>query len=214
MTGVIRIVVVDDHPIVRQGLVAALEDEADFAVAGAAGSAEEALALVGHARPDVVLLDLELPGISGVAAIPRLLAACPTAGILVFTAYESEERVLSALRAGAKGYLLKGATTAEIARAVRAVAGGGSALAPRIAARLVSEMSAPHASRRLTVREGEVLRLIAAGQSGKQIARSLGISERTVKFHTAALLRKLGADNRAQAVAVASQRGLLDVPHT
>jgi len=211
---VIRIVVVDDHPIVRQGLVAALEDEADFAVAGVAASAEDALALATSLQPDVVLLDLELPGMGGVAAIPRLLDACPTVRVLVFTAYDTEERVLGALKAGAKGYLLKGATAAEIARAVRAVAAGGSALEPRIAARLVTEMSAPRsAARHLTTREREVLHLIAAGQSGKQIARSLGISERTVKFHTAALMRKLGADNRAQAVALALQRGLLDVPH-
>jgi len=211
---VIRIVVVDDHPIVRQGLVAALEDEADFAVAGAAASAEDALTLAASLQPDVILLDLELPGMGGVAAIPRLLEACPTARVLIFTAYDTEERVLGALKAGAKGYLLKGATAAEIARAVRAVATGGSALEPRIAARLVTEMSAPRsAARHLTAREREVLHLIAAGQSGKQIARSLGISERTVKFHTAALMRKLGADNRAQAVALALQRGLLDVPH-
>jgi DNA-binding NarL/FixJ family response regulator len=214
--GVIRILVVDDHPIVRQGLVAALEDEPDFQVVGAAGSAEDALALLGglppERAPDVVLLDLELPGIGGVAAIPRLLAAHASVRVLVFTAYETEERVLGALRAGAKGYLLKGATVAEIARAVRAVAAGGSALEPRIAAQLVSQMSAPRAtSRHLTPRERDILPLIADGQSGKQIARALGISERTVKFHTASLLRKLGADNRAQAVALALQRGLLDV---
>lgn len=209
----IRIFVVDDHPIVRQGLVAALEDEPDFQVAGAAGSAEDALASIGNIQPDVILLDLELPGAGGVAAIPQLLAASSNSHILVFTAYSTEERVLGALRAGAKGYLLKGATAAEIARAVRAVASGGSALEPRIAARLVTEMSGTHAAgRHLTAREREVLQLIAAGQSGKQIARTLLISERTVKFHTGSLLRKLGADNRAQAVALALQRGLLEVP--
>lgn len=208
----IRILVVDDHPIVRQGLVAALEDEPDFVVVGAAPSAEEAVALVGSLQPEVVLLDLELPGMGGVAAISHLLAACQTARVLVFTAYDTEERVLGALRAGAKGYLLKGATAAEIAGAVRAVAGGGSALEPRIAARLVTEIGTPGAtSRRLTPREREILQHIADGLSGKQIAHTLGISERTVKFHTGSLLRKLGADNRAQAVALALQRGLLDV---
>jgi DNA-binding NarL/FixJ family response regulator len=212
---VIRILVVDDHPIVRQGLVAALEDEPDFQVVGAAQSAEEALKSLGSLQPDVVLLDLELPGVGGVAAIPRVLAASANSRVLVFTAYDTEERVLGALRAGAKGYLLKGATAAEIARAVRAVASGGSALEPRIAARLVTEMSAPRsAARHLTPREREILHLIADGQSGKQIARTLGISERTVKFHTSSLMRKLGADNRAQAVALAHQRGLLEVPHT
>lgn len=206
----IRIVVVDDHPIVRQGLVAALEDEPDFAVVGAAGSAEEGIALVGEQRPELVLLDLELPGMGGVEAIPALLAASPSSTVLVFTAYETEERVMGAITAGAKGYLLKGATAAEIARAVRAVASGGSALEPRVAAQLVAAVKAPRGAGRLSGREREVLRLIAEGRPVKQIAHALGISERTVKFHTASVLRKLGADNRAQAVALAAQRGLLE----
>ena len=208
----IHVLVVDDHPVVRQGLIAALEDEADFSVVGAAGSAEEALDLVRQLRPEVVLLDLELPGVGGVEAIPRLLAASPGSGVLVFTAYDSDERVLGAVRAGAKGYLLKGATAADIARAIRAVAGGGSALEPRVAARLIDAVRSPRGAGSLSKREREVLRLIAEGLPGKQVARALGISERTVKFHTASLLRKLGADNRAQAVALAAQRGLLE-PH-
>src|SRR5439155_7484019 len=117
-----------------------------------------------------------------------------------------------AIRAGAKGYLLKGATASDIAGAIRAVASGGSALEPRVAAKLVAAVGAPRGAGPLTSREREVLRLIAEGLPGKQIARSLGISERTVKFHTASLLRKLSADNRAQAVAVAAQRGLLEAP--
>lgn len=205
----IRIVVVDDHPIVRQGLVAALEDEPDFQVVGGAGSAEEALALIPRVMPEVLLLDLELPGLSGIEAIPKVLASNPDVRVLVFTAYDSDERVLGAIRSGAKGYLLKGASTADIARAVRAVARGESYLEPRVATALVSAVHAPRTSSALTVREREVLRLIAEGLPGKQIARTLGISERTVKFHTAALFRKLGADNRAQAVALAAQRGLL-----
>src|SRR4051812_18621468 len=113
----IRILVVDDHPIVRQGLVATLEDEPDFQVVSSAGSAEEALSLVGEHRPELVLLDLELPGLNGIEAIPRLLAASPSSRILVFTAYDTDERVLDAVRAGAGGYLLKGAAVAEIAAA-------------------------------------------------------------------------------------------------
>ena len=205
----ISIVLVDDHPIVRQGLTSALEDEPDFAVVGAVGSAEEALDLVAARRPEVVLLDLELPGVGGVEAIPRLLAASPGLAVLVFTAYQTDERVIGAVRAGARGYLLKGATTAEIASAIRTVAAGGSALEPGVAARLIAAVRSPQASGRLTARERDVLRLVADGLPGKQIARALGISERTVKFHTASVLRKLGADNRAQAVAVAAQRGLL-----
>jgi len=210
----IRIVVVDDHPIVRQGLVATLDDEPDFEVVGAASSAEEAVGLVQRQRPEVILLDLELPGASGVEAIPRLREASPASRILVFTAYDTDERVLSAVRAGAGGYLLKGAAVAEIASAVRSVAGGETVLAPSAAARLADAVRAPRGAGPLTAREREVLRLVAQGLPGKQIAGALGISERTVKFHTASLIRKLGADNRAQAVALAAQRGLLEPPQT
>jgi DNA-binding NarL/FixJ family response regulator len=149
---------------------------------------------------------------SGVEAIPRLREASPNARILVFTAYDTDERVLSAVRAGAGGYLLKGAAVTEIASAIRTVACGGTALAPSAAARLADAVRAPRGAGPLTTREREVLRLVAQGLPGKQIAGALGISERTVKFHTASLIRKLGADNRAQAVAVAAQRGLLDAP--
>ena len=206
----IRLVVVDDHPIVRLGLASALEDEADFRILGIAGSAEDALSLVERAQPDVVLLDLELPDLNGVALIPRIAVLSPTAKVLVFTAYDTDERVLGAIRAGAKGYLLKGAAVAEIARAVRVVAGGGSALEPRVGAKLIDALRSPSTATRLTERERDVLRLIAQGLQSKQIARTLGISERTVKFHTSALLRKLDAENRAQAVAHAAHRGLLD----
>lgn len=208
----IRLVVVDDHPIVRQGLTAALEDEADFEVVGAVGSADEALAVVAGLRPDVVMLDLELPGLGGIDAIPRLLEASAETRVLVFTAYDTDERVLGAIRAGARGYLLKGASAAAIAQAIRDVASGNSAMEPRIAAKLVTAVRTPRAADRLTDREREVLGLIARGLAGKQIARALTISERTVKFHTASLLHKLGADNRAQAVALATQRGLIDLP--
>jgi DNA-binding NarL/FixJ family response regulator len=207
---VIRVLVVDDHPVVRQGLVAVLEDEPDFEVVGSAGSAEEALTLAGRLRPDVALLDLELPAMDGVEAIAGFGAASPDTRIIVFTAYDTDERVFGAIRAGAKGYLLKGATAEEIARAVRVVQGGGSYLEPRVAAKLVSEVRTPRRpTGQLSERERAVLRLVAEGLPNKQIARSLSITERTVKFHLASVFNKLGADNRAQAVAVASQRGLL-----
>jgi DNA-binding NarL/FixJ family response regulator len=207
---VIRLIVVDDHPIVRQGVVSALEDEPDFEVVGSAGSAEDAIALTDRLEPNVVLLDLELPGMSGIDAIPGLLEASPATRLLVFTAYDTDERILSAVRSGASGYLLKGSTTAEIGAAIRAVAAGESAMTPRVAAKLMSAMRAPRSGGELTTRERQVLQLIAGGQASKQIALALGISERTVKFHTTSLLRKLEADNRAQAVALAAQRGLLD----
>jgi DNA-binding NarL/FixJ family response regulator len=205
----IRVAVVDDHPIVRQGLVAALQDEDDFEVAGSAGSAEDAIALVRRLKPEVVLLDLELPGMDGVSAIPYFAEASPETKVLVFTAYETDEKVLGAVRAGAKGYLLKGAPAIEITRAIRSVARGESVLAPGVAARVVAAVHRPRGAGQVTAREREVLRLIADGLASKQIALALNISERTVKFHTASLLRKLDADNRAQAVAQAAQRGLL-----
>ncbi|MDQ2744028.1 MAG: response regulator transcription factor [Chloroflexota bacterium] len=206
----ISLLVVDDHPIVREGLVAVLADELDFEVVGAVGSIAEAMEMVVRYRPEVVVLDLELPGEDGVAAIPHILAASPETGVLVFTAYDTNERVFGAIRAGARGYLLKGATAAEIARGVRAVQSGESYLEPRITAKLVAEVTAPRRfAGLLTERERSVLRLVAAGLSSKQIARSLSISERTVKFHVTSIFNKLDADNRAQAVAIAAQRGLL-----
>ncbi len=206
----IRVLIVDDHPVVREGLVAALEDEADFRVAGAVGSAEEALRAAAAAKPDVVLLDLELPGVSGIEAIPRLAAALPGAGIIILTAYDTDERVLGAVRAGARGYVLKGASVEEIARAIRAVHGGGSYLASPVAAKILGQIRSPRRATTLSDRERAVLREVAAGRSTKQIARALGITERTVKFHVSSIMNKLGADNRAQAVAEAARRGLLD----
>ena len=206
----IRVLIVDDHPVVREGLVAAIEDEADLHVAGAVGSAEEALSAAAAAKPDVILLDLELPGLSGIEAIPRLAAALPGAGIIVLTAYDTDERVLGAVRAGARGYVLKGASVEEIARAIRTVHGGGSYLASPIAAKILGQIRSPRRATTLSDRERTVLREVAAGRSTKQIARALGITERTVKFHVSSIMNKLGADNRAQAVAEAARRGLLD----
>ena len=206
----IRVLVVDDHPIVRQGLVSVLGDEDDLEVVGEAGSGREAMGRVQRLQPDVVLLDLEMPELDGVSAIPQLLALRPGLGIVVFTAYDTDERVLGAVRAGARGYLLKGASAAEIARGIRTVHAGGSYLEPRVTSKLISEVrSRQRGGSMLSAREREVLRLVADGLPTKQISVSLSISERTVKFHVNSILRKLGADNRAQAVALAAQRGLL-----
>ncbi len=204
----IRLLIVDDHPVVREGLVAVLEDTREFHVAGTAESAEDALSSVNAVRPDVVLLDLELPGMNGIDAIPSLVGAASHPRVIVLTAYDTEGRVLGALKAGASGYLLKGAAATEIAQAIRAVAGGGSYLSPRVAARVVAQVNAPRRTR-LSEREREVLRLVAQGRSNKQIGRHLSITERTVKFHMTSIFNKLGADNRAQAIAIATQRGIL-----
>ena len=187
-----RVIVVDDHPVVREGLVAALNVD----VVGVFGSAEEALA--SRVKADVVVLDLELPGLSGLDAIARFGAP-----VLVLTAYGSDDDIDRALAAGAKGYLLKGAPLDDIERAIAAVARGESVLDPRITSRVL----APR--RRLSAREREVLRLVADGKSNKEIAAALRISERTAKFHVTAIFNKLGAENRAQAVALAKQRHMI-----
>ena len=192
-----KIAIVDDHPVVREGLAAALSNRG-FEIAGAFGSAEELL----HARfaADVVLLDLELPGMGGVDAIARVGKP-----VLVLTAYANDEQIDAVLRAGARGYLLKGAALDEIERAIRAVAAGQTYLDPKVASRVVALSGAP----RLSAREREVLRLVAHGRSNKEIASALDIAERTVKFHVTAIFNKLGAENRAQAVALAMERGLV-----
>lgn len=204
----IRIALVDDHPVVREGLAAILEDEEDFVVQGAFGSAEALLQAVPGLGADVVLMDLELPQMDGVEAIGRLLQLRPQVKVLVFTAYDTGEKIVAAVRAGAKGYMLKGAPAQEIAQAIRAVHAGGSHLEPRIAAQIMAAAAAPKSSR-LSGRELEVLTCIGKGLSNKQIGRRLSITERTVKFHVASILSKLGADNRAQAVALATQRRLI-----
>ena len=204
----ITIVLVDDHPVVREGLSAVLEQEADFRVVGAVSSGEELLRVLERQQPDVILLDLELPGMSGVEALGRL-GRSSSARVIVFTAYGTDDKIIPAIRAGAKGYLLKGAPAQEIVKAVRAVHEGGTHLAPHVAARLMAEITQPKSAGALSPREVEVIRLVSDGRSNKQIASELGITERTVKYHVSSVMSKLGADNRAQAVALASQRGLL-----
>jgi DNA-binding NarL/FixJ family response regulator len=204
---VIRVLVVDDHPIVRDGLVAVLSDEPDLIVVGAVSTTEEALEALGESHPDVVLLDLELPGQDGVSAIPPLVAG--NARVLVLTAYDTDERVFGALQAGARGYLLKGATAVEIAGAIRSVHAGDSVLAPPVAARVVASVRPRHSRTGLSAREREVLGLLAEGLTTKEMSRRLDITERTVKFHVHSLCAKLGAANRTQAVALATQQHLL-----
>jgi DNA-binding NarL/FixJ family response regulator len=204
----IRVLIVDDHPIVREGVTAVLEHEGDIHVVGAAGTIDEGLRLAAKVQPDVVLLDLKLPDTPALDSVASF--AREGRSILAFTAYDADDDVFHAIRSGARGYLLKGSPAADIARAIRQVHAGESYLSPRIAAKLVKDMIQPRGrAGLLSPRERGVLRLVAAGLSNRQIAQTLSISERTVKFHVTAIFNKLGAENRAQAVALAAERGLL-----
>jgi DNA-binding NarL/FixJ family response regulator len=193
-----RVLIVDDHPVVREGLVAALHGKGALEVVGGFPSAEEGIAAALRRAPDVVILDLELPGLSGLEAIARF-----DAPVLMLTAYGTDDEIERALAAGAKGYLLKGAPLDDIERALAAVSRGESYLDSRVTAQLLSRGSRA----RLTNREREVLRLLAT--SNKEIAAALGITERTVKFHVTSLFNPLGVESRAQAVAVAAERRLI-----
>lgn len=207
----IRIVVVDDHPVVRAGLVTILGTQPDFLVVGEAEDAETAIRQVRALHPDVLLLDLEMPGGDGVDTLHRARESGIPVRALVFTAFDTDDRILAAVRAGAQGYLLKGSPREELFRAIRVVHEGGSLLAPVVASKLLRQVSRPTASDALvTARELEVLRLLAEGRQNKEIARHLAITERTVKFHVSALMRKLGAGNRVEVVAAAVRRGLID----
>lgn len=210
----IRIVVADDHPIVRDGLVAVLSTQPDLAVVGQAADGREAVEQVLALQPDVVLLDLELPGMDGVQALEQLKRLGQPVRAIAFTAFDTDERILSAVRAGARGYLLKGAPREELFTAIRVVNAGGSLLQPLVASRLLERFSADQTegpgSASLTPRELEVLDWLAQGSPNKEIAERLRISQRTVKFHVSGILAKLGATNRTEAAAIARQQGLID----
>jgi DNA-binding NarL/FixJ family response regulator len=208
----IRIVVVDDHPIVRDGLVAVLSTQPDFEVVGEASSGPEAIQQVRAIQPDVILLDLEMPGMDGVETLQCLRDIDPAVRVIVFTAFDTDERIVKAVQAGAQGYLLKGVPRDEIFNAIRVVHAGGALLQPVVASKLLRQVSrdAQPELDSLTERELEVLRLMAQGQMNKEIAAALVISERTVKFHVSAILSKLGAGNRTEAVRLAAQQGLIE----
>ena len=210
----IRILVADDHPMLREGLVAVLDTQQDFEVVGEAADGSEVVRLAERLNPNVLLLDLEMPGVDGVAALEKLRSAGSEARTIVFTAYDTDERILGALRAGARGYLLKGASRTEIFDAIRTVHSGGSLLQPVVTGRLLDHMSREQPSPEpdpLTPRELEVLGLLARGLQNKEISARLFISERTVKFHVSSLMHKLGAENRTETVTIAAQRGLIQL---
>ena len=204
----IRILLVDDHPVVRMGLRGMLDAEPDLTVIGEASSGTEGVGLALAERPDIVLMDLRMPGGDGVAATSRILSSCSGIRVMVLTTYESDRDILRAIEAGASGYLLKDATPAELAEAVRAAARGETVLAPSVASTLVRQVRSP-APPALSARETEVLRLVAAGLTNADIGRRLFIGEATVKTHLLRAFNKLGVADRTAAVTTAMRHGLL-----
>ncbi len=206
----VRVVVVDDHPVVRAGLVGLLSGEADLQVVGEAADGAAALALVAEVLPDVVLMDLRMPGVDGATATGTISTLHPQVRVLVLTTYESDTDILRAVEAGAAGYLLKDTPREDLIEAVRGVARGETVLAPSVARRLVAQVR--QADQRLTPRELEVLAGVARGGSNGQIGAELFITEATVKTHLLRVFVKLGVDDRTRAVTVAMERGLLPSP--
>ncbi|MFL6086602.1 MAG: response regulator [Mycobacterium sp.] len=203
-----KVLLVDDHPVVREGLRGMIDAEPDLTVVGEAGSGAEAIAMAESLRPDVILMDLRMPDVDGVTATKRILAVLPHTRIVVVTTYESDTDILRAVEAGAAGYLLKDATRAELADAVRDAARGKTVLAPTVADRLVHFVRQP-TSAALSAREVEVLGQVAKGKSNPEIGRELHISEATVKTHLLRAFNKLGVSDRTAAVTTAMSLGLL-----
>ncbi|GCF10425.1 response regulator [Dictyobacter arantiisoli] len=216
----IRIVLADDHPIVREGLHALLETQPDFEVIAECATGEEALRTVIQRQPDILLLDLEMPVIDGVETTRQIQQLTQHPRIIIFTAFDDDERIIHALQAGADGYLLKEAPREEIFKALRITMEGGSILQPIVATKLLRHVGQqrkiptqstppPTPIEELTERELEVLHLLAQGMPNKEIASHLIISERTAKFHVSSIMSKLGATNRTEAVSLAAQNGLI-----
>ncbi len=209
----IRVLVADDHLIIRQGLRLILETESDFELVGEAADGSDAIRLSAEQHPDVILMDLRMPGMDGLTAIEHLRKEQPQIAVVILTTFNEDDLMMRGLRAGAKGYLLKDTDRETLFSSIRAAARGETLLKPdimdRLLARMGQEASHLSASEVLTDRELEVLQGVAQGERSKEIAVRLGISERTVKAHLASIYNKFGVDSRAAAIAVAAQKGLL-----
>jgi len=201
----IRVLIADDHPLVRRGLAAIINMEDDATVVGEAGDGEEAVALWRRLNPDVTLMDLRMPKLEGVQAIRQIHAEDASAGIIVLTTFDHDEDIYAGLRAGAKAYLLKDVQPEELFRCIRAVHAGEAYLQPRVAAKLAQRMH----EESLTEREVQILKLLAEGKSNRAIGQALFITESTVKSHLKSLFVKLDATSRAEAIALAAKRGLV-----
>ncbi|MDQ1466711.1 MAG: hypothetical protein QOH10_1126 [Actinomycetota bacterium] len=196
---VIRVLIVDDHALVRRGLEQLIASAPDLEIVGAAADGEEAVRLAGERTPDVILMDLSMPALDGIEATRRITESRPEVHVVVLTSFDDKQRILDALAAGATGYLLKDAEPDEVLAAIRTAVVGGSPLDPRAARVLVDARREQSPARALSPREEEVLRLLATGLANKQIARRLGITERTVKAHLTSVFQQLGVSDRTQA---------------
>jgi DNA-binding NarL/FixJ family response regulator len=211
MTAPLRVIIADDHPIVREGLRAVVAALPDFELVGVAATGQEVLDAAATGRPDVVVMDLHMPELDGVAATRALLAEQPAVAVLVLTMFDDEEMLGAALRAGARGYLLKGASHTDIAQALRAVAAGGAVFGSGVANMVLGRLTGGPVREtfpELTTREREILGLLAGGAGNQDIARKLYLSPKTVRNHVANVLAKIGAADRAQAIAAARAAGL------
>ncbi len=208
----IRVVVADDHPIVRAGLTALLGSIQDFEVAGVAANGREAIREVLLTKPDVALLDLNMPEVDGIAATRELARVAPRVAVLVLTMHEDDEAVFAAMRAGARGYLVKGVEQDDIARAIRSVAAGEAIFGPGVAQRVLASLQAPPAAGpafpELTAREHEILDLLAAGLNNAAIAKRIGVAPKTVANNVSSIFTKLQVADRAQAIVRARDAGL------
>ena len=214
----IRLLLVDDHPVVRKGTRDLLDTEHDFQVVGEAASGEEAILRARELAPDVILMDVSMPGMNGIEATKQIKAERPAQNVLVLTSYDDDAYVFALLEAGAAGYLLKNASEAELLGAVRAVAAGESALHPSVARKVLERFSTTSTSSApldtLSPRELEVLRIAATGRTNKEIARDLDISPRTVQVHLANIFSKLGVGSRTEAVLIGIKRGWVSLGDT